>query len=178
MRATHLRMTSAGRRSALTKAALSALLTAVCTLGIAPAGEAGFVEWVESTYSLAVADHFTQVNQVHTGLTQLVLHHDVSVTVAISEPQMGGSRLRCGTSGSTDALDTSYKLSGTRLSPNDSDWIAAATFVGRSYTLTPLTGQPYTSTIQLDVQAANAQSRANDAGPYTATITLTATSLP
>ena len=157
---------------------LAAFLMAVFTLGIAPAGEAGFVEWVEHTYSVVVADHFTQVNQVHTGLTQFVLHHDVSVTVSISEPQMGGSSLRCGTSGSSDTLDTSYKLSGTRLSPSDSDWIAAATFVGRSYTLTPLTGQPYTSTIELDARAANATNRANDAGPYTATITLTATALP
>ena len=155
-----------------------AILAGVCILHFATVATAqAFVEWVQLPYTLTLSENFTQVNQARTGFTALVLHHDVAVTVQISEPEVGGSQLRSTAPGSTDSLGTSYKLSGVRLTPSDGDWIDAADFVGRAYTLSPAAGEPYNSSIQLDARGAGAANRANDTGEYSATITVTATEI-
>ncbi|NQT52853.1 hypothetical protein HQ576_12415, partial [bacterium] len=86
--------------------------------------------------------------------------------------------LQCTATGSSDKLATAYKLTGSRLSPNDADWIDADNFVGRTYSLTPLTAEPYTSTITLQGQATSSATEAHDQGQYTASIIITATEVP
>ncbi len=154
------------------------IAAATCVLLFATVAKAqSFVEWTQEPYTITLSPHFTAVNQTRTGATNLVLHHDVDVTVSISEPVVGDNVLSCTEAGSTDTLTTSYKLSGTRLSPSDSSWVSAANFVGRNYTLSAAAGEPYESTIQLDVRGAGATNEANDEGEYTATITVTATEI-
>jgi len=147
----------------------ASLIFVACLVGCATCTwTLGAAQWVDKTGTITIATHFSGTSQSCAGDTALTLNHDGAATIQASVATSGDETL---TSSSSDTLTTSYKLTGAALSEPDSEWVSSAAFISpeRSYAVQG-TGP---SEITLHVRGISASGRANDAGAYTGSITLT-----
>jgi len=132
---------------------------------------AGTYGWAQPEYSVTIATHLAHVNDAQSGSSVLTLNHDGGATIQASASASGSEALK---SASSDTLITSYKLTGTALGGTaDGDWVPSATFISPQKSYSVQGTGPSEITIWVRAQAAPA--RANDAGPYTGSVTLTVT---
>ena len=121
-------------------------------------------------YSVTLS-HIQQVGGVSTGSTPVPLAHDTPCWLTVSGPQVGFEILTLGGGGSGGpTLTTAYMITG--IADSDADWLDAATFRARSYSLP---GNNITDTLTLSVKASAPAGAAPEPGNYTATIILTVT---
>jgi len=139
--------------------------SAICwAAGVAQGG----ASWLGQPYSVSIPTHINRTNQAVDASTNMTLQHDVACDIAVSVALAGDEVLTL--NGRT--LTTAYKLEGIHLSDSDTDWVASATFITKTY---HVVGTGPNSTITLSVQATAPSNQAPEAGVYTANITLTAT---
>jgi len=143
---------------------------------------AEFAEWSSASYTIAAGDWTgsasgTTIDQVGESLTvtkALTLYANKDVTVSAA----AGTNSGIATNG-TETLTTSYKVTGDVGIP-DGAYKAAAAGVGEffnasnTYSVTHTAGDG-SYTINLGVQLESESGRAENAGDYTASITMTAT---
>ncbi len=148
---------------------ISVLAAVVAALAGAPAGLA-ITGWDQPTYALGLGQHFAGRSQSQSGSVVLTLVDHWAATISVSVVGAGDEVLTHSATG--DTLATHYKLTGAALGASaDNDWVPAATFVqpGRTYTVEG----SGTSEITMWAQGTSAADRANDAGAYSASVTLT-----
>lgn len=145
-----------------------------------------FAEWASSNSTTIAAADFagsvdgTSVSAAGEDLTvsrALTLYANATVTITAA-----GDATNSGiaTSGTSDTLTTSYKLTGADITTPDSAWKAAGTeegqffYASNSYEVTHTNGDgSYEVTLQVQLESEDAA--ASDAGDYTCGVTLTAT---
>ena len=160
---------SGGLRHSGARILLAALLAALPAVHSRQAS--GAYGWAQPEYSVTIATSLARVNDAQAGSSVLTLNHDAPVTIQASATTAGSEVLR---SASSDTLITNYMLTGAALGETaDADWVSSATFVSpqKSYSVQG-TGP---SEITIGVRAQTALTRANDAGAYTGSVTLTVT---
>lgn len=141
-----------------------------------------FAEWSDATPTIAAGDWtgsadgttISQVGEFLTVTKVLTLYANADVTITAAGTDNSG----IATNG-TDTLVTSYKITGDVVTP-DGDYKGAGTGagqffnVGNTYAVTHVLGDG-SYTINLGAKLESASDRAQDAGDYTCSITLTAT---
>jgi len=135
------------------------------------------VEW-DGNVTIAAADfsaHITSAKDT-TGITaseDMTLYFNVDVNIVPSDATNAGVL----TSAASDTLTTTYQLTGADMTNPDGAYIAAATFIGKTYAQTH-TAADGDCVITVNVKAVTDASGAGacpDAADYSTTITLTAT---
>ena len=155
------------------KAAFAALETDTVVTSTATVDES--VEWASATYTIAAADftaHITGVGQSITAAETLILYYNVDVTLTPTASVSGDEVL---TSGTSDTLTTSYKLTSADgdFQNADADWVASATFIAQSYNITH-TNNDGVINFDFHIKGASDVAEAADAGNYESVIKITA----
>lgn len=143
------------------------LLAAAATIGLAAHGLSyGGNAWVGKPYSGSISTHFTGCGQTLSGTVNLSLSYTAPCTCTVSVAGQGDEVL----THNGDTLTTRYKLTGVMLSGGgDASWVDSTTFRTKAYTLVGDSAGVMT----LWVEGTSASNRANEAGAYSASLTLT-----